>query len=59
MKVEGHMIWKIEAEGEGSKISFTYHVHGFSQDGFTGLAPAVDGVICEQLARLEDGLGRN
>ena len=59
MAVEGRMIWKIEAEGEGSKISFTYLVHGFSQNGFTGLAPAVDGVIGEQLTRLGVRLARN
>ena len=59
MAVEGRMIWKIETEGDGSKISFTYLVHGFSQEGFAGLAPAVDGVIGEQLARLRERLARN
>jgi len=59
MAVEGRMIWKIEATAEGSRISFTYHVHGFLQDGFAGLAPAVDGVIGEQLARLGERLSRN
>lgn len=59
MAVEGRMIWKIEEEGEGSKVSFTYLVHGFSQDGFEVLAPAVDGVIGEQLTRLGERLDRN
>jgi hypothetical protein len=52
MAVQGRMIWKIEAAAAGSLISFTYHVHGFVAGGFAGLAPAVDGVIGEQLARL-------
>jgi hypothetical protein len=48
------MIWKIEATETGSTIRFTYHVHGFMDGGFAGLAPAVDGVIAEQLTRLAD-----
>ena len=52
MALQGRMIWKIEATEKGSKISFTYHVHGFVEGGFAGLAPAVDGVIGEQLTRL-------
>ena len=59
MAVQGRMIWKIEATAEGSNISFTYHVHGFLQGGFGGLAPAVDGVIGEQLALLGERLARN
>jgi hypothetical protein len=59
MAVQGRMIWKIEATAEGSRISFTYHVHGFLQDGFAGLAPAVDGVIGEQLTRLGERLARH
>lgn len=58
MAVQGRMIWKIEAAAEGSTISFTYHVHGFLADGFSGLAPAVDGVIGEQLTRLGERLAR-
>jgi hypothetical protein len=53
LSVNGH------ATAEGSRISFTYHVHGFLQDGFAGLAPAVDGVIGEQLTRLGERLARH
>ena len=59
MAVQGRMIWKIETAEGGSRISFTYHVHGFLQDGFVGLAPAVDGVIGEQLTRLGERLARH
>ena len=54
MAVNGRMIWTIEPSGTGSKVSFTYHVHGFSAGGFDQLAPAVDAVIGEQLSRLAD-----
>ncbi len=59
MAIEGRMIWKIAAVESGSKVSFTYHVHGFSESGFEGLAPAVDGVIGEQLSRLGKHLARD
>lgn len=50
--LSGRMIWSWEATGDGTAITFTYHVHGFMEGGFEGLAPAVDGVIGEQLTRL-------
>lgn len=52
MAATGRMIWKIEATEAGSTITFTYHVMGFMEGGFEGLAPAVDGVVGEQLMRL-------
>jgi hypothetical protein len=54
MPVQGRMIWKIEAVGSGSKVSFTYMVFGHPDGGLTGIAPAVDGMIGEQLLRLGD-----
>jgi len=36
-----------------------HNLAAFQQDGFAGLAPAVDGVIGEQLARLGERLARN
>jgi hypothetical protein len=59
MAVQGRMIWKIEAaEGGGSKVTFTYHVFGHPEGGLAGIAPAVDGVIGEQLQRLGERLSR-
>ena len=59
MAVQGRIIWKIVAVDEGSKVSFTYHVHGFYEGGFAALAAAVDGVIGEQLTRLGEYQARN
>ena len=57
MSVQGRMIWKVEASETGSEITFTYRVHGSSAAGFEGLAPAVDGVIRQQLDRLVQNAG--
>ena len=54
------MIWKIAAaEGGGSQVTFTYHVFGHPDGGLAGIAPAVDGVIGEQLQRLGGSLARD
>lgn len=56
MAAQGRMVWKIEPTEAGSRITFTYLVHGFTAGGFTGIAPAVDGVITLQLDRLAQNL---
>ena len=56
MAVQGRMIWKIEAVEDGSKVTFTYKVFGHPEGGLASIAPAVDGVIGEQLGRLGDRL---
>lgn len=58
MAINGRMIWKIEPAENGSTVSFTYHVIGFVDGGFEGLATAVDGVIGEQLQRLGEFLAK-
>jgi len=58
MPVEGRMIWKIEPAESGSKVSFTYQVFGHPEGGLSGIAPAVDAVIGEQLRRLGERLER-
>jgi hypothetical protein len=57
MAAQGRMIWKIEKTDSGSTVRFTYHVFGHPEGGLAGIAPAVDGVIGEQLKRLGDRLG--
>lgn len=52
LPAHGRMVWNIEEGEQGTEITFTYHVIGFMEGGFEGLAPAVDGVIGEQLTRL-------
>jgi len=59
MPVDGRMIWKIEPMEAGSKVSFTYMVFGHPEGGLEGIASAVDGVIEEQLNRLETRLNRD
>ena len=56
MAAQGRMTWKIEGLETGSRVSFTYHVFGHPEDGLAGIAPAVDGVIGEQLQRLIERL---
>ncbi len=52
MALQGRMNWQIKPSEAGTTISFKYMVHGHLASGFEGLAPAVDGVIGEQLQRL-------
>jgi hypothetical protein len=59
MAVQGRMIWKIEAVESGSKVTFTYRVFGHPDGGLAGIAPAVDGVIGEQLGRLGERLNHD
>jgi len=56
MAAQGRMIWKIEAREAGSQVTFIYHVFGHPEGGLAGIAPAVDGVIGEQLKRLAERL---
>ena len=59
MAVDGRMVWQIEAAESGSKVTFTYSVFGHPEGGLTAIAPAVDGVIGEQLQRLGERLTRD
>jgi hypothetical protein len=52
MPVNGRMVWTIDQMDAGSRITFTYHVTGHPSANLPGIAPAVDGVIGEQLDRL-------
>jgi hypothetical protein len=58
MAAQGRMIWKIEPAEPGNTVTFTYKVFGHPEGGLTAIAPAVDGVIGEQLTRLGERLGR-
>ena len=58
MPVQGRMIWLIEPSDAGSTVTFTYHVFGHAQGGLTEIAPAVDGVVGEQLLNLGQRLAR-
>jgi uncharacterized protein YndB with AHSA1/START domain len=43
---------KLEAAGEGTKLSWSYKVGGYTDLPLTQIAPAVDGVVSEQFQRL-------
>ena len=54
MGLEGAMTWTLTTTvGGGTQITLDYAVGGYSPRGFAGLAPAVDGVLMEQLNRLQ------
>ena len=43
--------FKPAATGPGSAVTLVYNVSGYSAEGLAGIAPAVDQVLAEQLAR--------
>jgi uncharacterized protein YndB with AHSA1/START domain len=48
----GAMTWKLSENGTGTRLELTYSVGGFMQGGFEKMAPAVDGMLLEQVQRL-------
>ncbi len=52
MGVNGNLLWEFEAQGDGTRVRFSYTVGGYSPDGLDAIAPAVDFVIGEALQRL-------
>lgn len=51
--VNGSMTWTLLPEGRGTKVELTYVVGGYGEGGLKALAPLVDRVVGEQLARLK------
>ncbi|HEX9275869.1 MAG TPA: SRPBCC domain-containing protein [Casimicrobiaceae bacterium] len=49
----GSLTWKLVPAASGTKMELTYSVGGFIDGGFDKMAPAVDGVLGEQLERLK------
>ncbi len=43
--------FKPAATGQGTTVTLVYNVSGYAADGLAGIAPAVDQVLAEQLAR--------
>jgi hypothetical protein len=52
LAVEGVMTWSIKANGNGSDISVSYAIGGYSKDGFDNLSKAADQVLAVQIERL-------
>jgi hypothetical protein len=49
----GSLTWRLVAAGAATKVDLTYSVGGYMQGGFDKMAPAVNFVLGEQLARLK------
>jgi hypothetical protein len=49
----GHLVWALAAQGGHTTLTQTYYVGGYFQGGLDKLAPAVDGVLTQQLGRLK------
>ena len=50
----GHLTWSLEAKDGGTNLVQTYDIGGHAKGGFLGLAPVVDRVLGEQVARLKN-----
>lgn len=57
MGAQGTMSWVIEATEGGSRLTWTYTVHGWTEDGFGAIAPAVDFVNGAQVAGIVRRVG--
>ena len=51
--IAGSMTWSLTPVASGTRIGLSYSVGGYFQGGFDKIAPAVDGVLGEQMARLK------
>jgi uncharacterized protein YndB with AHSA1/START domain len=49
----GSMTWSLAPADGGTKLTLVYNVGGYMDGGFEGIAPAVDGVLSEQVDRLK------
>lgn len=49
----GHLVWKLEEKDGRTTLTQDYYVGGYYPGGLGALAPAVDGVLGDQLARLK------
>ena len=51
--VVGSLTWKLTGVAGGTAVDLSYAVGGFMEGGFERIAPAVEGVLGEQLRRLK------
>ncbi|MEW5976769.1 MAG: ATPase [Acidobacteriota bacterium] len=54
MAVTGSMSWVLSEAGPDTKLEFVYVVGGYTPEGLTGMAAAVDRVLSGQLDRLKN-----
>jgi len=53
MAVQGVMTFALKPSGDGTALQFEYRVNGSGSSGLDKVAPTVDGVLMEQLGRLQ------
>lgn len=53
MGVAGNMTWEFEDTGTGTMLTWRYAVGGYLPQGLDQVAPAVDGVLVEQMNALK------
>ena len=53
LAVDGVMTWSVKAAGNGTDLSFSYVLAGYSKDGFGELSKSADLVLGLQLAQLK------
>jgi hypothetical protein len=51
--VDGVMTWSLKAAGNGTDLTMSYIVSGYMKGGFEKIAPVADGVLAEQVYRLQ------
>ncbi|HXQ15030.1 MAG TPA: SRPBCC family protein [Caulobacteraceae bacterium] len=49
----GHLVWGLAEKDGQTTLTQTYYVGGYFQGGLDKLAPAVDGVLTDQVGRLK------
>jgi hypothetical protein len=52
LAVDGVMTWSVKPSANGSEISLSYAIGGYSKDGFDNLSKAADQVLGLQIERL-------
>jgi hypothetical protein len=53
LAVDGVMTWSVKSGADGTDVSFTYSIGGYSKDGFDELSKMTDHVLGEQLQRFK------
>ncbi len=49
----GSWIWALKMDATGTQVSMQYAAGGYMQGGFEKLAPAVNGMMAEQITRYQ------
>jgi uncharacterized protein YndB with AHSA1/START domain len=51
--VDGVLTWTLKDSGQGTDVTVTYLLSGYMKGGFEGISKAADGVLGEQVNRLQ------